>query len=215
MASRLATLARRAAADVDAALERCELCAAPLPATHRHLMDLRSRELLCACRACVVLFDDAGAGAAGGGHFRLVPDRRIALPDLVLDDVMWDELRLPVDIAFFFRSSAAERVQAFYPGPMGATESLLTFDAWAAIEDANPVLRTLVPDVEALLVDRARDRRRYWIAPIDDCFALVGLIRTHWRGVTGGSDVWEQIQAFFDALSRRSAPAGRETTWQT
>jgi hypothetical protein len=51
--------------------------------------------------------------------------------------------------------------------------------------------------------------------PIDDCFALVGLIRTHWRGVTGGSDVWEGIQAFLDALSRRATPVGREMTWQT
>jgi Family of unknown function (DUF5947) len=215
MASRLATLAKRAAAEADAALERCELCNAPLPSEHRHLMDLRSRELLCACRACVLLFDDDGAGAAGGGHFRLVSDRRLLLEDFALDDVMWEELRLPVDIAFFFRSSSADRVQAFYPGPMGATESLLTFDAWAAVEEANPILRTLVPDVEALLVDRARGRRRYWIAPIDDCFALVGLIRTHWRGVTGGNDVWEGIQAFFDSLSRRAKPAGRETAWQT
>jgi Family of unknown function (DUF5947) len=215
MASRLATLAQRAAADADAALERCELCSAPLPGEHRHLLDLRSRELMCACRACVVLFDDGGAGAAGGGHFRLVPDRRLVLDGFVLDDVMWEELRLPVDIAFFFRSSAAERVQAFYPGPMGATESLLVLSAWEALEAANPVLRTLQPDVEALLVDRARDRRRYWIAPIDECFALVGLIRTHWRGVTGGSDVWEGIQDFFDSLSRRSRPAGRETAWQT
>src|SRR5688500_20289000 len=111
MASRLADLARRAAADVDAALERCELCGAPLPGGHRHLMDLRSRELLCACRACTVLFDDGGAQAAGGGHFRLVPDRRLRLEDFVLDDLMWEELRLPVDIAFFFRSSAAGRVQ--------------------------------------------------------------------------------------------------------
>lgn len=215
MASRLATLAQRSAAETEAALERCELCSAPLAAEHRHLMDLRSRELMCACRACVVLFDDAGAGAAGGGHFRLVGDRRLVLEDFALDDVMWEDLRLPVDIAFFFHSSAAERVQAFYPGPMGATESLLVLSAWEALEEANPILRTLQPDVEALLVDRARGRRRYWIAPIDECFALVGIIRTHWRGVTGGSDVWEELQEFFERLSRRSKPAGRETAWQT
>jgi Family of unknown function (DUF5947) len=215
MASRLEALAKRAVAEADAALERCDLCGTPIAAEHRHLMDLRSRELMCGCRACVLLFDDGGAGAAGGGHFRLVPQRRLALTDFALDDVLWEELRLPVDIAFFFRSSAADRVQAFYPGPMGATESLLVLEAWQELEAANPVLATLADDVEALLVDRARDRRRYWIAPIDDCFALVGLIRTHWRGVTGGSDVWEGIQAFFDDLSRRSAPAGRETAWQT
>lgn len=214
MASRLATLARKAAADADAALERCDLCSAPIPAEHRHMMDLQSRELMCACRACTILFDDRGAGAAGGGHFRLVPDRRLVLDGFVLDDVQWEELRLPVDLAFFFRSSSAGRVQAFYPGPMGATESLLTLESWQALEEANPVLRTLAPDVEALLVDRARDRRRYWLVPIDECFALVGLIRTHWRGVTGGKDVWEGIAQFFDELSRRSRPAGKETAWQ-
>ena len=215
MASRLATLAQRSASEVEAALERCELCSAPVPARHRHLMDLRSRELLCVCRACTILFDDGGEGIAGGDRFRLVPDRRLALDDFVLDDVMWEELRLPVDIAFFFHGSAAGRVLAYYPGPMGATESLLRLDAWSAVADANPVLRTLQPDVEALLVDRARGRRRQWIVPIDECFALVGLIRTHWRGVTGGRDVWEGIATFFDELGRRSKPAREETAWQT
>ena len=61
---------------------------------------------------------------------------------------------------------------------MGATESLLELDAWRELEAANPVLATLEPDVEALLVNRARGARRHWIVPIDDCYALVGLIRT-------------------------------------
>lgn len=215
MASRLATLAKRAAADAETAIERCELCGAALPGGHRHLIDLRSRELMCACRACTVLFDDGGAGAAGGGHLRLVPDRRLVLDALALDDLMWAQLGLPVDIAFFLRSSVAGRVQAFYPGPTGATESLLALGAWEALQAANPVLGSLADDVEALLVDRARGRRRHWIAPIDECFALVGLIRTHWRGVTGGSDAWDGIAQFFDDLTRRSTPAGREAVWQT
>ena len=49
---------------------------------------------------------------------------------------------------------------------MGATESLLGLDAWAALEDANPVLTTLEPDVEALLVHRARGERRHQLVPI-------------------------------------------------
>jgi hypothetical protein len=64
--------------------------------------------------------------------------------------------------------------------------------------------------VEALLVDRHRGARRQWIVPIDDCFALVGLIRTRWTGLTGGKAAWEAIAAFFDDLDRRSRPAGRE-----
>jgi hypothetical protein len=204
--SRLQTLARRAATEREATLERCELCSAPLAAEHRHLLDLRSRELMCACRACTLLFDRS---AAGGGHFRLVPDRRLRITDLDLDDVLWEELRLPVDMAFFFHSSTEERVLAFYPSPMGATESLLGLDAWRELEAANPVLTTLEPDVEALLVNRVRGARRHWIVPMDECFALVGLIRTRWRGFTGGKEAWEGIAAFFEELDRRAKPASR------
>jgi hypothetical protein len=202
--SRLGALARRSAGEREATLERCELCAAPIAPEHRHLLDLDSRELLCACRACTVLFD---RDAAGGRHYRLVPERRLRVGDLALDDLAWEQLRLPVELAFFFRSTSAERVQAFYPGPMGATESLLTLQAWQQLEAANPLLRTLADDVEALLVNRARGAREYYVVPIDDCFALVGVIRTHWRGLTGGREVWEEIGRFFDGLDRRARPA--------
>jgi hypothetical protein len=107
-------------------------------------------------------------------------------------------------MAFFFNSTAAERVVAFYPGPMGATESLLELAAWRSLEAANPALTQMEPDVEALLVNRARGARDHWLVPIDDCYALVGLIRTRWRGLTGGKDVWEEIGRFFTALDRRS-----------
>jgi hypothetical protein len=107
-------------------------------------------------------------------------------------------------MAFFFHSTPAERVVAFYPGPMGATESLLELGAWEAIEGANPVLAGMEPDVEALLVNRARGANDCWLVPIDDCYGLVGLIRTRWRGLTGGKDVWEEIGRFFAALDRRA-----------
>jgi hypothetical protein len=190
--SRLGRLAQREREREPPPLERCDLCSAPIPAAHRHLMDVESRELMCACQACKTLFD---RGAAGGGHFRLVPTRRVRLDDAQLTDAMWEELRLPVDIAFFVRSGVEDRVQAYYPSPMGATESLLTFDL--------EVLHTLEPDVEALLVDRHKGAREHWIVPIDDCFRLVGLIRTHWQGLTGGRDVWVEIGRFFDGLERR------------
>jgi hypothetical protein len=150
--SALARLARRPAA-IEAAPERCDLCGAVVPSEHRHVLDVSTRDLRCACRACSLLFDRP---AAAEGRLRLVGDRLLALPEFLLDDLMWEELRLPVDVAFFFRSSVAERVMAFYPSPLGPTESLLTFEAWTALEAANPVLRTMADDVEALLVDRAR-----------------------------------------------------------
>ena len=95
---------------------------------------------------------------------------------------MWEELRLPVDIAFFFRVAAADRVQAFYPGPMGATESLLVLEAWDALEAANPVLATLAATSRRCSSTVRAGAGVHWIAPIDECFSLVGLIRTHWRG---------------------------------
>jgi hypothetical protein len=211
-ASRLGQLARRraAAAQSEAApeYERCELCSAPIDPRHRHLLDLRSRELMCACQACSLLFD---RGAAGGKHFKLVPDRVTALPEFDLPDFAWERLRIPVDIAFFFYSSAEGRTTAFYPSPMGPTESQLGLEAWAEIEAANPVLETMAADVEALLVNRARGARRQWLAPIGECYRLVATIRVRWKGLSGGKEVWTEIEDFFDDLDRRAKPAAATT----
>jgi hypothetical protein len=207
MTTRLQQIARRSTVAREAAAERCDLCGLPIPSEHRHLLDVGNRELMCACQACSLLF---ASDAASAGHYRLVGDRRLRIEDLELDDVAWEELRLPVDMAFFFHNSAAGRVQAFYPSPMGPTESLLELDAWTELERANPVLATLVPDVEALLVNRVRGARGHWIVPISECYSLVGLIRTRWRGFTGGAEVWGEIGRFFEDLDRRAKPASRK-----
>jgi hypothetical protein len=201
---KLMRLARETAAEAEQQLEQCDLCGEPIPPQHRHLFDLSSRELLCACQACRILFERPAAGG-GGAHYRLVPDRRLALEDFVMNDAAWARLRIPVDMAFFFHSSEADRVQAYYPGPMGATESLLELDAWDELVRDNPVLDTLEPDVEALLVNRARGARMHFIVPIEDCYRLAGLIRTRWRGLSGGEEVWKAIDGFFKEVA----------TWRT
>jgi Family of unknown function (DUF5947) len=206
--TRLQQLATRSTVAREAALERCELCGAAIAPAHRHLLDLDKRELMCSCQACSVLF---ASEAASAGHFKLVPDRRLRIADLELTDVMWAELRLPVEMAFFFRSTAAERVQAFYPSPMGPTESLLGLEAWLQIERANPILEGMEPDVEALLVNRARGARQQWLVSIDDCYALVGVIRTRWKGLSGGKEVWGEIDRFFEELDRHSRVARRDS----
>lgn len=188
--------------------EACDLCSEPLASEHRHLLDLRSRELLCACRACALLFDREAASA---GHYRLIGERRLELRDFELAEQTWEELRIPVEVAFFFRHSGEGRTMAFYPSPMGPTESLLELSAWAEIEAANPVLEAMSDDVEALLVNRARGAREHWLVPLEDCYALVGLIRTRWKGLGGGSEVWEAIDEFFERL-RQQATSSEEAS---
>ena len=102
---------------------------------------------------------------------------------------------------------------------MGATESRLELASWSELERSNPVLQTMEDDVEALLVDRARGSDRQWLVPIDECYRLVALIRTGWRGFTGGAEVWTAIESFFDELDRSARPqeshpsTSKETRW--
>jgi hypothetical protein len=94
-----------------------------------------------------------------------------------------------------------------YPSPAGATESELHFADWRALADLNPVLDDLVHDAEALLVNRMADPPQFAIAPIDRAYELVGLIKLHWEGISGGSGVEEAIAAFFARLRARGVPA--------
>lgn len=181
--------------------QTCELCAQPIAPEHRHVLDLEKRTILCACRACTILFD---RDAAGGGHFRLIPDRAYRLASFRLDGSGWAALEIPVDMAFFVRQSGDGRVAAFYPGAAGATESQLPLQRWSDLEAANPVLRDMEPDVEALLVRRLSGAGDAWLVPVDECYALVGLIRTSWKGLSGGTEVWEKLDAFFARLAREA-----------
>ena len=187
--------------------EVCELCGEVIPPEHRHLLNVSSREIMCSCRACSILFYEE---AASEGRYRLIPDRHLFLEDFEMGDAQWESLRIPVDMAFFFYSAPAERVVAFYPSPMGPTESLLKLGAWEELEEANPVLKGMERDVEALLVNRARGAREHFLVPMDKCYSLVGLIRMHWRGFSGGQEVWEEIRRFFEELRERSKTVGRE-----
>jgi hypothetical protein len=198
----------KAAKAAEAAQEYCDLCGELIPSEHRHLLEVSTREIMCSCRPCSILFDSE---AASEGRYRLVPDRRLFLEDFEIGDVQWESLRIPVDMAFFFYSTPAERVVAFYPSPMGPTESLLKLGAWEELERHNRVLEGMERDVEALLVNRVRGAREHFLVPIDECYSLVGLIRMHWRGLSGGRGVWNEIDKFFEDLRRRSKTIRRES----
>jgi hypothetical protein len=163
-------------------------------------MEPATRQLLCACGACAILF--AGETAT---RYKRVPRGVRFLTSFDLRDAQWDDLRLPINLAFFFESSVQGRMVAAYPSPAGATESLLPLEAWAEIRRSNPILGDLEPDVEALLVNRVGYARaatpaEYFWVPIDRCFQLVGLIRTSWKGLSGGTEVWRDIARFFSDL---------------
>ncbi|MBW3542952.1 MAG: hypothetical protein KY476_22040 [Planctomycetes bacterium] len=181
------------------AVERCELCAASLPPEHEHLVEPVERRLLCACTACAILFPNQSAT-----RYRRVPRRVEFLRAFRLGDLRWESLEIPIELAFFFESTSAGRVTAVYPSPAGPVESLLPFDAWAEVVAENPILREFEPDVEALLVHRAAAGRECYRVPIDECYRLVGLIRTHWQGFSGGRELEEETERFFEQLKARS-----------
>jgi hypothetical protein len=54
-----------------------------------------------------------------------------------------------------------------------------------------------------------RDARDYFLVPIEDCFSLVGVIRRHWRGLTGGGEVWGEVSHYFDRLKQRARSTAR------
>jgi hypothetical protein len=111
-------------------------------------------------------------------------------------------------MAFLFLNSAAESTVAFYPSPAGATESLLPTDSWTQLLVDNPLFADIEPDVEALLINKGTAGFECFLVPIDVCYELVGLVRTHWKGFDGGEQAWAQINGFFAGLRERSESSG-------
>ena len=175
------------------------MCSAELATEHEHLVDLQSRQLTCACQACAILFS-----GKVNPKYRRVPRRIRYLENFQLTEAQWESLLIPISMAFFFQSSTAARVVALYPSPAGATESLLDFASWDEIQRSNPVLEQMEPDTEALLVNRVRGAAEYYLLPIDECYKLVGLIRTNWHGLSGGTQMWEVIGKFFAELKEEA-----------
>lgn len=190
-----------------APVERCEMCGAALGAEHPHLVEPATRQIICSCDPCAILF----SGQAEM-RYKRVPRRVRSLPNFQLTDGQWDSLMIPIQLAFFFNSTPDGKMIALYPSPAGPTESLLTLDSWDEIVQDNLILSELEPDVEALLVNRVRrEQGEYFLVPIDECYKLVGLIRAHWRGLSGGTEVWKQIGQFFDQLRNCAVPAKEVT----
>jgi hypothetical protein len=188
-------------ARAEGASERCAMCAIPIPSAHRHLVDTTDRTIKCMCPHCHMLFSEPGAAV---GRYRHIPTRHQRIAGFEVTQGEWDDLQIPVALAFFFRNSDQDRIVAFYPGPAGATESLLPLDAWARITARHPGLDDIEPDVEAVIVRRTDDETLAFIVPIDRCYELTGRLRMHWSGFDGGREAAVAIHQFFDDVGARA-----------
>ncbi|MCI0446337.1 DUF5947 family protein, partial [bacterium] len=138
-------------------LEKCDLCSVSLPPDHQHLIEPSVRRILCSCDACSILFSDQEAS-----KFKRIPRDSRFLSQFRLTDAQWDELLIPISMAFFFFSSRDNKFIALYPSPAGATESLLRLDSWNDVIQQNSILQKIKPDVEALLINRIPKEHEYY-----------------------------------------------------
>ena len=168
--------------------EQCDLCHTSIPDDHRHLLHLVERRIECVCESCWAL-------RSGDAEYRPTGSRTEWLPDIDMPDDVWASFQIPIGLAFFMDSTTAGCVVALYPSPAGATESELHFASWNRMVELNPILASLEPDIEGLIVNRLSDPPAYAIAPIDRCYELTGTIKMHWEGLSGGAAVQEAVDA--------------------
>jgi hypothetical protein len=185
------------------AARRCELCADPTGEEHAHVVDVQGSRLLCTCRPCAMLFTRPDAA---GGRYRTVPDRVLADDTGGPHPGEWDSLQIPVGVAFFLRRSGSDDVDAFYPSPAGATQSLLDLAAWERLRAVCPVIDQAQPDVEAVLIRRGQDVMEIFVVPVDLCYELVGMLRLRWKGFDGGQQARDGLAEFFSRLRARARP---------
>jgi Family of unknown function (DUF5947) len=185
------------------------MCGTAVAVSHGHVADLEKSALLCACRACSLLFTHDGAVR---GRYRAVPDRYLRDPSRELSAAQWDDLDIPVGLAFFLRSSQRGEVTGFYPSPAGATECILDLRAWDALAADYPLLAAAAPDVEAALICRTDSGVEYFLVPIDACYELAGRMRLHWRGFDGGSEARASIEEFLGNVRSRARAFVQEAT---
>lgn len=182
-------------------LERCELCSLAIAEQHFHLIDPKTRRLICACDACAILFSGDVQT-----QYRRVPRDIFHLADFAMSDQAWNSVAIPIGLAFIYKSGASGQMMAVYPSPAGPTEAPIDEESWRDLVTDAPSLANLTEDVEALLVNRMNGARDYFRAPIDECYKLTGIVRKYWHGFSGGEEGWAKIYEFFDSLRQRSYP---------
>ena len=183
------------------------MCGTGILDTHGHVVNLQRSSLLCTCRPCYLLFTHS---QAGGGRWRAVPDRYLSDPGRPLSAAEWDELEIPVGLAFFLRSSADGQVAGFYPSPAGVTECQLDLGRWQRIAAEHPLLREAEADVEVVLIHRDRSQVEHFVVPVDVCYELAGRLRLLWHGFDGGGEARDAIAEFLRLVTSRARALAAE-----
>ena len=205
--------------------EHCEFCATGIPSGHGHVADLEQSSLACACRACYLLFTASpgrlgprpGSGTPGASPRRgsALPLGPGPLPAATrpgrCPPLEWDELQIPVGLAFFLNSSergawaASTRAR---PAPPNAPWTWPRGSAWRprirCWARRNPTWR---PCCCAATADASE--AEYFIVPIDVCYELAGRMRMLWKGFDGGSEARASIDEFLAGVRQRAREAGQ------
>jgi len=147
--------------------DRCDLCAEPLASDHEHLFAPRERALACVCAGCALIQI---------ARYRRVPKR--FTPVAIDSRALLAMLGVPVGVAAILVHEDGRKVVT-YPGPAGLVE--------AALDEELADMPPLEPEVEALVCSSLAGGGA-WIAGIDIVFELIGELRRHWRGLTGGAE---------------------------
>ena len=202
-ASLISKLRKIASPPPEEVVELCNFCGTKLSPDHRHLVDLSAMKFMCTCEMCMITMAESST-------YKPLPQRSVELKDFQMSDQLWSDFLIPVNMTFFVMSSVRNGAVAYYPAPSGATESKLKIESWNQLVELNPILNDLTPDLEALLVNRLDNEGKYYIIPIDECYKLIGMIRTTWKGIFGGREVNDVIRQFFIDLKAKSEYAQSE-----
>ncbi len=183
------------------------MCAAAIGEPHQHVVDLDSRALMCTCRPCYLLFTDDRATL----RYRAVPDRYLSFPDLSVDGRAWDELQIPVGLAFLFHNSVLGPDGRVLPGPGRRHRVRAAARRLGPDRRGQPAARRCCAATSRRCWS-ARGRRRLRAAtwcrstPATSWSAGCG---TLWRGFDGGHEAPRPRSTPSSPRRRRSRPSRR------
>lgn len=193
-----AVLAKLRAMVTGSSVEECELCAQHIAAEHEHLLEPDQRRVFCTCRDCASLF--VQEQQRQGARYLRVERRAARIHDLDFSESTWNDLGVPVGLAFFTTRNRTGEVVATFPGRAGIIESFVPLRVWSLLEQRFPVLKAILPEVEALLLRHTPRHRDAFQLSIDHCYELTSVMRSAETPLISPESA--PVQAFFARLDR-------------